>query len=477
VVRLIHAQQIKYIMNQQKQQTIVKDVTFKGKGLHTGLDVEMTICPADVNHGIKFQRVDLEGQPTIDAVADYVTDTSRGTTIENKEVRVSTVEHIMAALFGLGIDNALIKINAPEVPIMDGSSKEYIASLLEAGIVEQDAERWYFEVKEKTVYKQEDGTEIIVLPDSSFSVDVTIDFKSKVLGNQYARLTSIDEFATEVAPCRTFVFFHELEILFKNNLIRGGDMESAIVIVENEVSQDDLNRIAGLFNKEKVERVKEGYLNNLTLRFSNEPARHKMLDLIGDLSLVGYPILGKVYADKPGHASNTEMAKILRKAAKKTLTKPSAPKYDPRETPLFDIKAIHRMLPHRPPFLLIDKIMFRDETTIVGVKNVTMNEPFFVGHFPGEPVMPGVLIIEAMAQCGGILVLGNVADPELYSTYFLKIDKVKFRDKVVPGDTLVFKLSLIEPIRRGIVIMAAQAFVGENLVTEGEMTAQVVKNK
>ncbi|MDR1983499.1 MAG: bifunctional UDP-3-O-[3-hydroxymyristoyl] N-acetylglucosamine deacetylase/3-hydroxyacyl-ACP dehydratase [Prevotellaceae bacterium] len=464
-------------MTQQKQQTIGNEVILKGKGLHTGLDVEMTICPAEPNHGIKFQRIDLEEQPVIDAIADYVTDTSRGTTIENKNVRVSTIEHIMAALFGLGIDNALIKLNAPEVPIMDGSAKIHVEELLKAGIVEQDADRWYFEIKEKLVYKNDDGTEIVVLPDSKFSVDVTVDFKSKVLGNQYARLTSIDEFAAEIAPCRTFVFFHELEILFKRNLIKGGDMENAIVIVENDVPQEDLDRIAGLFNKKSVERVKEGYLNNLKLRFLNEPARHKMLDLIGDLSLVGYPVTGKIYANKPGHSSNTEMAKILRKAAKKALTKPSAPKYDPREEPLFDIKAIRKMLPHRPPFLLVDKILTRDETTIVGIKNVTINEPFFVGHFPEEPVMPGVLIIEAMAQCGGLLVLGNVSDPELYSTYFLKIDKVKFRGKVVPGDTLIFKLILTEPIRRGIVIMSAQAFVGENLVAEGEMTAQVIKNK
>lgn len=464
-------------MIQQKQQTIGREVILKGKGLHTGLEVELVICPAPANHRIKFQRIDLEKQPVIDAIADYITDTSRGTTIEHNGVRISTIEHVMAALFGLGIDNALIKLNAPEVPIMDGSAKIHVEELIKAGIVEQDADRWYFEVKEKTVYQTEDGTEIVILPDSAFSVDVMVDFKSKVLGNQYARLTSIDEFATEIAPCRTFVFFHELEFLLKNNLIKGGDMENAIVIVENEVPQADLDRIAGLFNKKSVERVKEGYLNNLKLRFMNEPARHKMLDLIGDLSLVGYPITGKVYANKPGHASNTEMAKILRKAAKKALTKPNAPKYDPREQPLLDINEIRKMLPHRPPFLLVDKILLRDETTIVGIKNVTMNEPFFVGHFPEEPVMPGVLIIEAMAQCGGLLVLGNVPDPEFYSTYFLKIDKVKFRDKVVPGDTLIFKLVLIEPIRRGIVIMSAQAFVGENLVAEGELTAQVIKNK
>ena len=464
-------------MVQQKQQTVGKEIVFKGKGLHTGLEVEITICPAAPNHGIKFQRIDMEGQPTIDAVADYIIDTSRGTTIGNKKIRISTIEHVMAALFGLGIDNALIKINAPEVPIMDGSAKIYIEKILKTGIVEQDADRWYFEIKEKVAFKNEDGTEITILPDSKFSVDVMVDFKSKVLGNQYARLTSIDEFVTEIAPCRTFVFFHELEILLKNNLIKGGDLENAIVIVENDVPEEDLTRIAGLFNKKSVERVKEGYLNNLKLRFLNEPARHKMLDLIGDLSLVGYPIIGKVYANKPGHSSNTEVAKILRVAAKKALTKPSIPKYNPCEKPLFDINAIRKMLPHRPPFLMIDKVLTRDETTIVGVKNVTMNEPFFVGHFPDEPVMPGVMIIEAMAQCGGLLVLGSVPDPEHYSTYFLKIDKVKFRDKVVPGDTLIFKLTLIEPIRRGIVVMSAQAFVGENLVAEGEMTAQVIRNK
>lgn len=463
---------------QLKQQTLKEPIVFKGKGLHTGQQVEMTICPASVNHGIKFQRVDLESRPTIDAVADYVTATSRGTTLEQNGAKVSTLEHLMAALSTMGIDNALVQINAPEVPILDGSAKAYAEAIQKAGVVEQEADRWYFEVKEKISYKDEaTGKEITILPDDEFSVEVMIDFNSKVLGNQYARMTQVGDFAEQIAPCRTFVFLHELEPLLKNNLIKGGDLENAIVVVEQAVPQDELNRLASLFNKPSIERIPEGYLNNLELRFPNEPARHKLLDVLGDLALVGFPIKGKVIANKPGHFTNTELAKVIRKIAKKAYLKPAAPQYDPNKEPVLDINGIRKTLPHRPPFLLVDKIIECTDTSVVGVKNVTMNEPFFVGHFPDEPVMPGVLVIEAMAQVGGLLALGSVPDPENYSTYFLRIDKVRFKKKVVPGDTLIFQLELIEPIRRGIVLMSGRAFVGDTLVTEAELMAQIAKNK
>jgi len=463
---------------QQKQQTLKQSIAFTGKGLHTGVQVEMTILPASVNHGVKFQRIDLQDQPIIEAIADNVTATSRGTTLEDNGVKISTIEHVLASLSGMGVDNALITVNAPEVPIMDGSGRAYVEAIAKAGVDTQDENRRYFEIKEKYVhYDKDTGKEITFLPDDTLSIEVMVDFKSKVVGNQYARLANLSDFATDIAPCRTFVFLHELEPLLKNNLIKGGDFYNAIIIVEKPVPQEELDRLAAVFNKQTVERAPEGYLNHLTLRFPNEVARHKLLDLIGDLSLVGFPIKGKIIADKPGHQINTEVAKILRKMAKREMQKPEVPVYNPNEEPLFDINGIKKLLPHRPPFLLVDKIIQRSDDCVVGVKNVTMNEPFFVGHFPDEPVMPGVLQIEAMAQCGGLLVLGNVSDPELYSTYFLKIDKVKFRDKVVPGDTLILKLILTEPIRRGIVIMTAHAFVGENLVAEGEMTAQVVKNK
>lgn len=464
---------------QVKQQTLKEPIVFEGKGLHTGLQVKMTINPAPVNHGIKFQRVDLQDQPIIDAVADYVTATSRGTTLEKNGATISTLEHVMASLAGMGIDNALIAVNAPEVPIMDGSAQAYIDAIRKVGVVEQEADRWYFEVKEKIVYKDEEsGKEIILLPDDHFSVETMIDFNSKVLGNQYARLSNIEDFADQIAPCRTFVFLHEVEFLLKNNLIKGGDLENAIVVVEKELPQEELDHLASLFNKPSIKMIPEGgYLNNLQLRFPNEPARHKLLDMVGDLALVGYPIKGKIIANKPGHFVNTEFAKVIRKIAKKANMKPDAPVYDPNKEPLIDINGIKKMLPHRPPFLLVDKIMERTDTYVVGIKNVTMNEPFFVGHFPEEPVMPGVLIIEAMAQVGGLLALAAVSDPENYSTYFVKIDKVRFKRKVVPGDTLIFKLELLEPIRRGMVIMSGKAYVGDALATEAELMAQIAKNK
>ena len=461
-----------------KQQTLKGEISFSGKGLHTGLHVNMTVLPAEVNHGIKFCRVDLEGKPIVDAIADYVTDTSRGTTIEKGAAKVATIEHIMAALFGLGVDNALIEIDAPEVPIMDGSAREYAKQIELTGVKEQAADRVFFEIREKITYTNEEkGIEIAIYPDPEFSINVLIDYNSQVLGCQYANFKPTTAFAQEIAPCRTFVFLHELEFLFKHNLIKGGDMENAIVVVEHQPSQEELDRLSTLFNKPSVEKTSEGYLNNLQLRFSNEPARHKLLDLIGDFSLIGYPIVGRVVASRPGHMANTEFAKEIRKAAKKFFSKPVAPKCNLDDAPLFDINAIKKMLPHRPPFLLVDKVMSMTENSIVAVKNVTMNEPFFVGHFPEEPVMPGVLQIEAMAQAGGILALSSVPDPENYSTYFLKIDGVKFNRKVVPGDTLVFKLELIEPIRRGFVHMLAQGFVGETHAVEADLLALIQKNK
>jgi UDP-3-O-[3-hydroxymyristoyl] N-acetylglucosamine deacetylase/3-hydroxyacyl-[acyl-carrier-protein] dehydratase len=425
-----------------------------------------------------FVRTDLEGEPTIDGIADNVVDTSRGTTIEHNGVRVSTVEHVLASLSGLGIDNAFIKVDGPEMPIMDGSAKFFVEEIQKAGVKTQEAERGFYVIKEKLVYSDpERGIEIAAYPDESFSIDVLIDYNSKVLGNQYAQLINLDNFAEEVAPCRTFVFFHELEVLLKNNLIKGGDLQNAIVIMEHEVPQEELDRIADIFNKPRVHVKPEGFLNNIDLRFHNEPARHKLLDIVGDLALVGRRIKGKIIAKRPGHHANTELAKIIRKMARKEAMRPNIPKIDVNQTPLYDINQIRNILPHRPPFLLIDKVLQMDDNSVVGIKNVTMNEDFFVGHFPDEPVMPGVLQIEAMAQVGGIFVLNTVPDPENYVTYFLKIDRVKFKRKVVPGDTIVFRLELLEPIRRGIANMFGQAFVGDNLVMEGELLAQIVKQK
>lgn len=462
----------------EKQTTLKSEIIFKGKGLHTGVDVVLVVCPAEESTGYVFKRVDLEGEPTIEAIADNVVDTSRGTTIEHNGVRVSTIEHVMAALSGLGIDNALIKINGPEMPIMDGSSRVFVEEIMKVGVKTQNAERGFYVIKEKLVYSDpEKGIEIAAYPDESFSVDVLIDYNSRVLGNQYAQLVDIKDFPVQIAPCRTFVFFHELEFLLKNNLIKGGDLQNAIVIMEKEAPQEELDRIADLFNKPHVHVKPEGILNNLDLHFPNEPARHKLLDIIGDLALVGRRIKGKIIAKRPGHHANTELAKIIRKMARKEAMKPNIPKFDLNQPPLLDILQIRNILPHRPPFLLIDKILHMDETTVTGMKNVTMNEDFFVGHFPDEPVMPGVLQIEAMAQVGGIFVLNTVPDPENYVTYFLKIDRVKFKRKVVPGDTIIFRLELLEPIRRGIANMFGQAFVGDNLVMEGEMLAQIIKSK
>lgn len=461
-----------------KQTTIAEPVKLSGKGLHTGYEVEIHFMPAPSNHGYKFKRIDHKDSPIIRATVNNVVDTSRGTTIEENGIRVHTIEHVMAALKGLGLDNVLIELNGPETPIMDGSSKKFVEALQEAGIEELDEDRNYFEIKEKIEFVDEENQiEIVAFPDEEFSINVLIDYNSKVLGHQYASFDEKTDFYQEVAGSRTFVFFHELEFLLKNNLIKGGDLENAIVIMENPVEQEELDRIADLFNKPHVKVKPEGVLNNIDLYYNNEPARHKLLDMIGDLSLIGRPIKGKIIAKKPGHHANTEMAKKILKELQKEESKDYIPKIDLAEEPLMNVNQIRELLPHRPPFLLVDKILQMDQTSVIGMKNVTMNEGFFVGHFPDEPIMPGVLQVEAMAQVGGILALNTVPDPKNYSTYLLKIDKVRLKKKVVPGDTILFKLELNAPIRRGIVNMVGKAFVGESVVMEGELTAQIAKTK
>jgi UDP-3-O-[3-hydroxymyristoyl] N-acetylglucosamine deacetylase/3-hydroxyacyl-[acyl-carrier-protein] dehydratase len=462
----------------EKQRTLAKETTLSGKGLHTGINVNITFKPAPANHGYKFCRTDLPGKPLIDALAEHVTDTSRGTTLVQNNASVSTVEHALAALHGLQIDNALIELNGSEAPIMGGSSWAFVQALKESGITELKEDRNYFTVKQKIVFSDEEhGVDLIVYPDDHFSINVLIDYNSKILGNQYAILDSISDFEEKISKSRTFVFFHELEPLFKMGLIKGGDLDNAIVILEKEVDQSELDRIAKLFNRPGISTHTAGILNNTELRYPNEPARHKLLDIMGDLALVGHPIKGKVVATRPGHYANTRLAKLMRQEMKKTHSKRDIPVYDPTVPPILSLVDLKKRLPHRFPFLLVDKIISINENVVVGIKNVTFNEPFFQGHFPDEPVMPGVLLVEALAQAGGILVLNNLEDPEKYSTYFLKIDKLKFKHKVVPGDTVILKMEMIEPMRRGIVAMYGQAFVGNTLVVEGEMTAQIIKNK
>jgi len=458
-----------------KQHTIKQAVTISGVGLHTGTLVNMTFKPAPINHGFKFQRVDLEGQPIIEADVDLVVDTSRGTTLEKHGARVNTVEHCLAALLGLQIDNVLIELDGPEIPIMDGSSKPFIDVLDTVGLEEQNALRNFFEVPHGIFYTDsEKNIELAALPLDDYRVTVMVDYNSPVLGSQYATLNNISQFTKEISSCRTFCFLHELEMLFKANLIKGGDLNNAIVIVDRVVKDDELDYLAGLFNKTKIEVKKEGILNNLELRYPNEPARHKLLDVVGDLALVGRPIKAQILAARPGHASNVAFAKKLKRVMLDA-SKNQMPKYDPSLPPVMDATKIYKALPHAYPFKLVDKIIHLDENTVVGVKNVTINEPFFQGHFPGNPVMPGVLQIEAMAQSGGVLAMNTVPDPENYWTYFLSIDNAKFRKMVVPGDTMIFKCEIKEPIKRGIIKMYGQAFVAGHLVCEANLTASIVK--
>jgi UDP-3-O-[3-hydroxymyristoyl] N-acetylglucosamine deacetylase/3-hydroxyacyl-[acyl-carrier-protein] dehydratase len=458
------------------QKTIEKSAKLSGIGLHTGHQVTMVFHPAPANHGVKFKRVDVEGQPVIDADVFKVTDVSRGTTLEDNGVKVATVEHTLAALTGLGIDNVMIELDGPEVPILDGSSKQQIIALRTAGLKDLGDKKKIHHLKKRLVYKDESkGIELIAEPADVFKVSVMIDYETDLLNEQHASLDNLSDFSDQIASCRTFCFFNELEALHQANLVKGGDLENAIVFADKNTSVDKLKHVAGLFNKEVVEVKEGGYLNNIDLKFENEPARHKLLDVIGDLSLVGTSIRAHIIAKRPGHKANVEFAKIIKTAMKETKKMEMAPTFDPNVEPVFDSTEITKLLPHRYPFLLVDKIIEISENHIVGLKNVTRNEEFFNGHFPGNPVMPGVLQIEAMAQTGGIMILNTVPDPENYDTYFLKIDKTRFKAKVVPGDTLLFKLELLGPVRRGIVEMSGKAYVGNKVVSEAYLMAQIVK--
>ncbi|MBO5457123.1 MAG: bifunctional UDP-3-O-[3-hydroxymyristoyl] N-acetylglucosamine deacetylase/3-hydroxyacyl-ACP dehydratase [Muribaculaceae bacterium] len=458
------------------QITLNGEFTLVGKGLHTGLEITARFLPAPENHGYKFKRVDLEGEPIIDALAENVVATNRGTVIAKGDARVSTIEHSLAALYAAGIDNCLIEVNAPEMPILDGSARLYCQEIQKVGTVEQNADKDFYYIKSRVEVRDDTtGSSILVLPDDDFSVDVKIDFDSVVLNNQFASLEHMEDFKDNIASSRTFVFVREIEPLVKGNLIKGGDLDNAIVIYDAPMDQSELDRLADLMNVPHKNVHEFGYINDTPLTSENEPARHKLLDVLGDLALIGRPLKGRIIATRPGHSINTTFAKKIRREIKHQEVQ--APIYNPNKEPLMDNNRIRELLPHRYPFLLVDKIIEKGTNYIVGVKNITANEPFFVGHFPQEPVLPGVLQVEAMAQTGGLLVLSGLDEPERYSTYFMKIDNVKFRQKVVPGDTLLFHVSYMTELRRGCAMMKGYAFVGEKIVTECEFMAQIIKNK
>lgn len=461
--------------NPDKQHTLGNSISISGTGLHTGINVDMTLKPANPGFGYQFQRIDLPGMPLIKADCDLVTDTSRGTTLEENGAKVSTVEHVLAALVGMGIDNCLIEVNGPEMPIIDGSSQPFVEIIEEAGVFEQDAAKaWYSIDTNISHYDEKKRVEMTALPSTDYKITTLIDFNSPVLGTQHAGLKTMRDFKAEISPCRTFCFLHELEMLLDNNLIKGGDINNAIVVVDKPVTADEMGRLAKAFGRDKMEVKSEGYLNNLELRFPNEPARHKLLDVVGDLALIGFPIKAHIIANRPGHSSNVDFARKIKQYIKKNKHTKDIPVYDPTQPPLYNTQQIEKKLPHWYPFLLVDKIIELTDKHIVGIKNVTFNEPFFTGHFPNNPVMPGVLQVEALAQTGGILAINAMPQGE-YDTYFLKIDNCKFKMKVVPGDTLILRMELMAPIRRGICEMRGTVFVGNKIATEADLVAQLVK--
>jgi len=469
--------EMKEKFNPDKQHTITHVESISGTGLHTGIMVDMVLKPANPGFGIQFKRVDLPNEPVIKADCDLVTDTSRGTTLEDQGAKISTVEHILAALVGMGVDNCLIEINGPEIPIMDGSSEPFVQLIEKAGVEEQEAAKhWYTIDTNISYYHEEKRVEMVAMPAMEYKVTTLIDFNSPVLGTQHAGIKNINDFKNEIASCRTFCFLHELETLLSLDLIKGGDINNAIVVVDKPVGVEEMERLAKIFKKERIEVESGGYLNNLELRFPNEPARHKLLDVIGDLALIGYPIKAHIIANRPGHFSNIEFAKAIKNYIKKNKHVKNIPVYDPTQAPVYNTQQIEKKLPHRFPFLLVDKVIELSDTHIVGIKNVTFNEPFFAGHFPGNPVMPGVLQIEALAQCGGILAI-NALPPGEYDTYFVKIDNCKFKQKVIPGDTMILKLELAGPIRRGICEMNGTVYVGNKITTEAVLMAQLVKRE